>query len=210
MTTPPYINLGRIIPPNPNDSTVNVATQLNANWDEIERVLTVQQGNSPVVSPEYGLEVIDYTNSKLQMWTGAAFKTVTDFSQDWTTWQAFALQSPIVARSGFTPRWRSNPTIRLVEIQGRVQNGSTPASFGASTVQLTNNTGTGIPATFNPVGNNVIYSNAATPAISPSTASGSYISVQSNGANNVKILGTFLGSSDGTSSLVLDNIAWWY
>lgn len=208
-----YFNFTKIVPPNPNDPTANVASQINANWDEAERVLSAQMnGGAAVVNPEYGLEVIDYVNKKIQFYDGAAFQTAVNIDAGWNAWQPIAPKSPIAVRSGFTPRWRNHPVLRCVQIAGRVQNGTTPATFGTATFEISADTGNGVPDSMKPFGGQVVYNNSATAPISPSTTSATYLTVAANGTagNNVKISGRFMGTSDGTSSLVLDNVQWWY
>lgn len=207
-----YINFTKIAPPAPNDPTVNEVTQLNNNWDEMERVLSTQQGLSPVVNPEAALEVIDLPNNKFRVHDGTVFNTADSIKAAWTSWNAVALLAPIVPRSGFTVRYRSNPILRRVEVHGAVQNGSTPASFGTATFTLTADTG-GIPDSLKPVGSRTLaYSCAGAFPISGNTVTGSRFLVSANPTpgNSVRIQGRYLGVSDGTSSLILDGIAWWY
>ena len=206
-----YFGFAPILPPSPNDPLVDVATQLDANYDEIERVLTVQQGLSAVVNPEIGMEVMDNLNGRMTVYNGSAFINSDDIDAGWSAFSALGLLAPIVARPNFTPRWRSNSLLRRVEVFGRVQNGAVPASFGTTLFDITSNTG-GIPDSLKPVGGQVIYSNAGTAPVAPSTVSGSYIIAKTNpsAGQNVRIQGQYMGTSDGTSAIVLDGIAWWY
>lgn len=206
-----YANFNRIVPTDPNDPLVNLGTQLNANWDEAERLLTAQsQGGALVLNPEFGLEVIDYVNERIQIYDGAAFQVAADIDAAWTAWQPIATKAPIQPKAGFTPRWRQNPLIRLVQISGRVQNGAVPASFGTTTYEISADTGNGIPDAMQPYGGQVNFNNCASTPISPSTSSASYLMVSPNAGNNVKISGRFMGTSDGTSTMQLDRVQWWY
>jgi hypothetical protein len=207
-----YMNFTKIAPPSPNDPLVNEVTQLNNNWDEVDRVLSVQQGNSALVNPETALEMVDFVAGKFKLYDGTGFNSVDAITPAWTAWAALPLLAPIAARAGMTPRWRSNPILRRVQICGAVQNGTTPASFGTTTFDITANTG-GIPDTLKPVSAaGVIYACAGTTPVAPSTVSSSYITVKPNptAGNSVKVQGRYLGVSDGTSSLVIDGISWWY
>jgi hypothetical protein len=205
-----YFNFNKITPPvGPSDPLVDVNSQLNANWDEIDRTLSVQQGLSPVVNPEIGLEVIDMPNRRFNVYNGSAFISPDDIDNAWTDYIAIPLLAPIFPR--LTPRYRSNPLLRRVEVHGQAQNGSLPSAFGTATFQITADTG-GIPDSMKPVTQKVIYNNSGGPTTNPSLASASYITVIANptAGNSVRISGRFMGASNSNSSLFLDGLAWWY
>lgn len=207
-----YMNFTKIAPPAPNDPFVNEVTQLNNNWDEVDRVLSVQQALSPIVNPETALEVVDFPSQTFRLYDGTAFNSAESITTAWTAWTLLPLLAPIQLRTGLTPRWRQNTVLKCVEVSGAVQNGSTPASFGTTTFDITADTG-GIPDALKPVSNSaIIFTQSGTPPISPSLVSGAYFTVKPNptAGNSVKIQGRYLGLSDGTSSLILDGITWWY
>lgn len=203
-----YLNFTKITPAAPNDPFVNVVTHLNNNWDEIDTKLFAHTlMNITLVNPDQGQDFVTGLQ-KFRIWTGAAYREPDDIDSAWSAWTALPLSGNVAPRVGFTPRWRSNSLLRLVELAGGIQKDGAGSAWPAALVVATTGT-SGIANTFLPIGG-VVYqqSAAALPTSSTNSAAG-WHTIDVSGAW-VRIQTRYSGGPGGGNFVMLDGIKWWY
>lgn len=204
-----YINFTKIAPPTPNDPTVNEVTQINDNWDQLDLKLQPYMIGGSIVNLEEGQE---YFNGSFNftVWDGTAGVVPDDIAQGWSAWTNLPMLAPRVIRSGFQPKWRSNPLYRMVELSGGIlfDAGANPWTMGSS-FQF-NQLAAGSPASsFVPVGGKHISQAATALTGGTSVASGAYITIDSSGGF-VRMAAQYMGGGGGGNFVMLDQVWWWY
>src|SRR5882757_10601962 len=102
---------------------VDVVAHINNNWDDIEAKLSnLTLLPSLLPSPETGQELaFSSAQTRFRVWTGAAYRDPDPIDPSWSAWTALPLSANVVARTGTTPRFRTNSLIRQVQLTGAIQ-----------------------------------------------------------------------------------------
>jgi len=207
-----YFNFTKIVPPAPNDPTVNEVTQLNNNWDHIETKLTPYVNGGSLSGLETGQEYLGAPGPRAAVWNGTARREPDDIDAAWTAWTAVPIISPRVTRPGNILKWRQNPLMRKVELRGGVLfDASSNAWTLGATFLITNDVAGGIPGTSFPVGVAMIGPTPTAIAAAPAIVAGAYVTVDKPGANTFcRIRVQYMGGPGGGNFIALDQIWWWY
>ena len=176
-----YFSLNKITPPAPNDPVVNEATQINANWDNIDLKLQPYMIGGTISNIEVGQEFFD-SNFRFAVWSSGGTRLPDDIDAGWSAWTAIPMFSPRVARTSFTPRWRSNSMYRMVELAGGVYFNAAqdPWTLGGYLTINADSSGA-IPASLAPVGGIHISQAAAALTAGTSVTAGAMIYVDKPG-----------------------------
>lgn len=204
-----YFNFTKILPPNPNDPVVNEVTHLNNNWDHIDLKLQPYMAGGTLSLAEAGQEFFD-TNFRFGVYDGASQRIPDDIDANWSAWTAIPILSPRVARASFTPRWRSNSKLRMVELAGGVNfdASANPWTQGSS-FQL-NQLAAGSPSSsFAPIGG--VHKSPAATALTggTSTVASAIVTVDTSGGF-VRLAAQYMGGGGGGNFIQLDQVWWWY
>jgi hypothetical protein len=205
-----YFNFNKITPPAPNDPLVDEATQLNANWDHLDLKLQPYMLGGSMTGLETGQEYFSGGAFNFTVWDGAAGVVPDDIAEGWTAWANIPMLAPRAIRSGFQPKWRSNPLIRMVELTGGIQfDGAAGAWTMGSSFQF-NQLASGSPAlSFGPIGGKHIAQCAAALTGGTSVAASGYITIDTSGSF-VRMAAQYLGGGGGGNFIMLDQVWWWY
>jgi hypothetical protein len=201
----------------PNDETVNHATQLNNNWQEIANKINCfnqKPGNFTGITVPTGTEAFDPSGSepnRIAVWDGSAWRKGLNHATAWGSWSTITLRSPTVERTGFTPKMKINTFMRKVVLSGGVYFNVAQDPWPTNTtVELT--TDTAISTTLVPVNGATSISHGATGQIT--TASGfasALVSIeQLTSPTRVAIRARYQGDAGGGNFIMLDGISWWY
>lgn len=205
-----YLNFTKIVPAAPNDPTVNEVTQLNNNWDHLDTKIQPYLSGGSVTDIEVGQEFLD-VSFRFAVWTGAQ-KVPNDIDGAWSAWTALPMLAPRVIRPSFTPRWRNNSLLRMVQIAGGVyfNVAQDPWTLG-SYITINGDVANAIPASMVPVGG--VHTGQAAGSLSAggTVVAGAMVSVDKPGGNTFcRIRGQYMGGPGGGNFLQLDRVWWWY
>ncbi len=208
-----YLNFTKILPPNPNDPNVDLVNQINVNWDMIDTKLQPYISGGSLTLAEQGQEYFD-VNFRYAVWNGSAPRLPDDIDGAWSAWTALPLSTNFVARSGFTPRWRNNSLLRMVELSGGVQYQAGAATWPAglnSVFDGLSNPAGAIPLSMVPIGGYTLAPCAAAlSAGSVVVASGLVrIDIPTLG-QSLRVQAQYMGGPGGGNFLQFDQVWWWY
>lgn len=206
-----YLNFTKIIPPAPNDPNVDVAAQVNANWDLLDTKLQPYIIGGTLTLAEAGQEFFD-ANFRFSVWTGAASRIPDTIDDGWSAWTALPMFTNRVARAGFTPRWRNNPNLRMVELSGGLLNNAAADPWTPGSLLTVNADSAGaIPASMQPIGGYHINESATALSAGTTVVSAGYVYIDKPGGNTfTRIRAQYLGGAGGGNFLQLDQVWWWY
>lgn len=205
-----YFNFQKITPPAPNDPTVNEVTQLNNNWNDLDTKLQPYLIGGTLTLAEAGQEYFD-ANFRYTVWDGVSVSRVPeDIDAAWSAWTALPMLSPRAIRPSFTPRWRSNSALRMVELSGGVQfNAAADVWTMGSAFQLNQLASGSPPSSLQPIGGLHRSQCAAALTAGTSVVAAGRISCEVD-TGFVKISAQYMGSGGGGNFLMLDQVWWWY
>lgn len=207
----PFLNFTKITPPAPSDPTVNEVTQLNNNWDHLETKLAPYLVGGVLNDVEVGQEWLD-GSFRFIVWNGASQRVPDDIDAAWSAWTALPMFAPRVGRTGFTPRWRNNSLLRIVQLAGGVywNVAQDPWTLGGYFTLNADSAGA-IPAAMVPIGGT--HTGPAATALTEGTSvvSGASITVDKPGGNTfIRVRGQYMGGPGGGNFIQLDQVWWWY
>lgn len=203
----PFFDFNYVTDP-PNDELVNEQTQLNDNLDKLDsRLAQFQKGLDHITNPPLGTEAQLF--GAVGVFTGTSWRYPVSIHNGWGSWQTLPLQSPVIARVDYTPRYKINTTIRKVILSGAVTYGPTPSMWPYSKVKITSNTG-GISSFYNPVNNLAIQYVTAGAVTVDGGYAGARLFVESNGTNSVSISIHYQGDDNNGDFVSLDGVSWWF
>lgn len=205
-----YFNFTKITPAAPNDPLVDEAAQLNANWDHVDTKLQPYMTGVPTPT-QAGQEYFD-GSFRYVVWDGAAPRIPDEIDVNWSAWTALPMLAPRVIRPSFTPRWRNNSLLRMVELAGGVQfdAAANPWTMGG-TFTLNGDVSGSPPASMLPIGG--VHKSQAATALSAGTTvvAGAAITVDKPGGNTfLRIFAQYMGGPGGGNFIELDQVWWWY
>lgn len=203
-----YLNFTKIAPDPPNDPTVDEATQLNANWALLDTKLQPYVTGGTITSVEQGQEYID-NNFRFAVYDGGG-NVPDDIDAAWSAWTAFPMASGRSVRTSFTPRWRNNSLLRMVECAGGMQYDAAANVFPMGSLVVMNGDVSGSPPlSMLPVGGKFVGQAATALTGGTSVTAGAYIVVDS-GTSFVRLSAQYLGGGGGGNFIQLDQVWWWY
>ncbi|MFE1915017.1 hypothetical protein [Streptomyces anandii] len=206
-----YLNFTKVIPNYPNDPLVNLDTQINANWDLIDTQLRPYIKGGTISNLETGQEFFD-VNFRYALWDGTATRIPDAIDSAWSAWTSFPVASGKFARPGFTPKWRNNSLLRMVECAGGFQIDSAQSAWPMGALTNLNADSAGaIPASMVPNGGYHIGEVATALTAGTSVAAAGYVYVDKPAGNTfVRIRGQYMGGPGGGNFMMLDQLWWWY
>lgn len=204
-----YLNFTKVAPPAPNDPNVNEATQLNANWDELDNKLAPYNNGTTVTPVEVGQEYVD-GSGRFAVWDGAAARVPDDIDAAWSAWTNLPMFTGRAIRSGYQPKWRLNSLLRIVQLSGGVQFDSSAGTWTTGGLFTINADASGSPPAVQiPVGGYHISPCAAALTAGTSVVAAGYIYIDKPGTF-VRIRGQYMGGPGGGNFLMLEQVWWWY
>jgi hypothetical protein len=206
-----YFNFTKIAPPAPNDPNVNEVTQLNDNWDHLDSKLSPYMSGGALTGLETGQEVFA-SGFRFAVYDGSGVRSPDDIDAAWSAWTNLPMFAPRVIRAGFTPRWRNNSLLRMVELSGGVlfNAAADPWTMGALLTINADSAGA-IPASMAPIGGSSRSPAATSLTAGTSVVSGAFCIIDKPGGNTFcRIQAQFMGGPGGGNFLMLDQVMWWY
>lgn len=204
-----YLNFTKVTPASPNDPLVNEATQLNANWDQLDSKLQPYIAGGSITNLEAGQEFFD-SNFRFAVWDGSTTRIPDDIDSAWSAWTNIPMLSPRVIRSSFQPKWRNNSLLRKVELTGGIQFDASANVWTMGSSFQFNSLAAGSPAnTLGPVGGKHIAQCAAALTGGTSVTAAGYIVIDTSGSF-VRMSAQYLGGGGGGNFLQLEQVWWWY
>lgn len=204
-----FLNFKKIVPPAPNDPSVDLASQINDNWDILDSGLNIYNSTGEFTPTQAGQEWLA-PNYRFAVWDGANERYPDNIDLFWSAWTAIPLASGRAIRSGFTPKWRQNSLLRKVELVGGFQYDSAASTWPTSLVVLNADTGS-IPATYQPTGGKHVGQCATAVNTTGVVVAAGYVIVDKPAGNtNCRIQARYMGGPGGGNFLMLDQIWWWY
>lgn len=205
-----YLNFTKIVPPNPNDPTVDV-NDINDNWDLLDTKLNPYINGGTLVVIEAGQEYFD-PSFRYSVWTGSATRNPDTIDDNWSAWTALPVASSRAIRPSFTPKWRNNSVLRMVELTGGFlfDASANPWTMG-SLITLNADTSGAIPSSMQPIGGS--HSTEAATSLSAGTTvcAAAYIYIDKPGGNTfTRIRAQYLGGPGGGNFIQLEQVWWWY
>lgn len=195
----------------PADEFVNEATQLNANWNDLETKLSWFQAFGTITTGilDPGFEAL--ISGRQAVWNGTAMRNPSSIPGTWSPWATLSPVSPYVLRTGFPIKWRSNNTLRKVELTGGFLNTVSASAFPHTAYATLINAG--ISSAFKPVGG-THFQHSATAAITSATVgvdvATARIRVTQTSTNPCVIDCHYLGADGGGNFVMLDGVEWYY
>lgn len=204
-----YFNFTKIAPAAPNDPNVNEVTQLNNNWDHIDLKLQPYMAGGSLTLAEAGQEFFD-GSFRFGVYDGAAQRIPDDIDANWSAWTAIPMLAPRTARASFTPRWRSNSKLRMVELSGGVLfDGAASVWTQGSSFQI-NSLAAGSPSSsFAPIGGTHKSQAATALTGGTSTVASALVTVDTSGGF-VRLAAQYMGGGGGGNFIQLEQVWWWY
>ncbi|MFG2268098.1 hypothetical protein [Streptomyces sp. NPDC048720] len=208
---PNYFNFTKIAPDPPNDPLVNVATQLNANWDELDAKLGPYVNGTTVTPTEAGQEYFDASN-RYAVWDGAVKRVPDDIDAAWSAWNNMPIFSLRAPRSGFAFKWRNNSLLRMVELTGGIQVDASASAWTQGTnFTLNADTSGAIPASMAPIGGLMVTQCATALTAGTILVASGRVTVDKPAGNTfVRVRGQYLGGPGGGNFMQLEGVWWWY
>ena len=206
-----YLNFTKITPPAPNDPTVNEVTQLNNNWDHLDTKLQPYLIGGGLSGIETGQE---YLNGSFRfiVWDGAAERLPDDIDGAWSAWTALPIFAGRAARPSFTPRWRNNSLLRMVQLSGGfLFDGAAGAWTLGGYFTLNADSAGAIPASMVPIGGTHTQPVATALSAGAVVVAGGSITVDKPGGNTFcRIRGQYMGGPGGGNFMQTEQVQWWY
>ena len=212
-----YFNFNYVTNP-PADEFVDVDTQLNNNWTEVDNKLkpfnqkpsdftgiTIPKG-TVAFNPTPGSE------TRMAVWNGSTWKNSVSQSGNWSSWADLGIRSPTVIRSGFTPRWRFHTGLKKVELVGGVQfDGAASAWPTGSTIEITSDSA--LNTTYLPA--NTAQASYRQGAVGQITTANGFASAvilieSKSSPSRTAVSVRYQGDAGGGNFIMLDGISWWY
>lgn len=205
----------------PADDLVNEQSQLNGNLDQIENrynfLQNIPGGTFPDVDKPKGLEQFRTVSAALRtaVWTGSIWRAPTSAQSSWSAWSNIGLVAPYNdAWAGFTPRWRNNTALRLVQVRGRIRNTVTGVPMNKAAWTNFSPDGTGIPLGFAPSPTSV-WTTSASPIDGASPVGSEINGVRLRarlGATTTILDFNWMGQDSGATGnyFSIDGWEWWY
>ena len=207
----PYFTLNKITPPAPNDPNVNEVTQLNDNWDNIDLKLSPYISGGAMSGVQQGQEHFD-SNFDFCVNDGASTIRPDDIGEGWSAWTNLPMLSPRAIRPSFTPKWRNNSLLRMVELTGGVLFDAVASAWTMGTSFIVNADAAGSPpASMQPIGN--LHISPAATGLTTGTAvvASALVRVEIPGGSTfVRIGAQYMGGPGGGNFVMLDQVWWWY
>lgn len=211
-----YFNFNYVTDP-PNDELVNVETQLNDNWEEVDAKITpfnqkpANFGNIPLIKgieafrPESGFE------HRMSVWNGSAWYSALSHSS-WTQWQTVTIRSPVVIRTGFPVVARVSSTLNKVEVSGAVLFDVNSSAWPTTTtVEITSDTA--IQGSFAPDNpGQQIFRQMATGVVTTANGFAGAVAIVERKSNpdRTAISIRYQGDPGGGNFVALDGLNWWF
>lgn len=206
----------------PADGLVNEQTQLNGNLNQIENrynwLQNVPGATWPDADKPKGLEQVrDFSGvQRPAVWNGSSWRTPTAAQGQWSAWTDIGVIAPYNdAWAGFTPRYRTNGTLRLLQVRGRIRNTVNGVPMNKTSWTNFSSGASGIPLTFTPVAGSTYWTTSTSP-ITASSPAGSEIAASrlrcTVDATSCRLDFHWMGQdSAATGNYVsLDGWEWWY
>lgn len=204
-----YLNFTKIAPPAPNDPNVSRVNHLNNNWDHLESKLGPYVNGGSLSGIDRGQEYFD-SNFRFAVFDGTATRVPDDIDAAWSAWTALPILSPRVIRPSFTPRWRNNSLLRMVELSGGVLFDSAASAWTMGSAFQLNVLGSGSPpSSMGPVGANDNRPCATSLSAGTGVASAGRVNISTSGSW-VMLTGQYMGATGGGNFIMLDQVWWWY
>jgi hypothetical protein len=203
----------------PNDELVDEVTQLNENWEEVDRKISAfnsQPADFTGITVPIGTEAFDPEHPgesyRVAVWNGTTWIRSLNHISAWASWQNIGLRAPVIARAtGYEVKARVDVVARRIVLMGGVQLNATADPWSTSTTyEITSDTA--IQHSFGPV-SGVSYQQAATGQI---TTAGGFASAAvriekvAGPPARTAIYVRYQGDAGGGNFIMLDGIEWWY
>lgn len=202
----------------PADEFVDVETQLNDNWEDVEtKILPFNQkpSNFGAIPKPVGTEAFRPTagfEHRISVWDGAEWRSSLAHSTSWGLWQAVLIRAPTVIRPNFPVVARVNAMLRKVEISGGVLfDGAASAWPTGTTVEITADTA--IQSSFAPANTaKMAVQQVGSSAITAVNGFASAVAMveQKAGPDRTSISVRFQGDAGGGNFIMLDGLGWYY
>lgn len=213
-----YFDFNYVTDP-PNDEFVDVNTQLNDNWDELDRKLTPfnqMPADFTGIDIPVGTEAFDPDPGhddfeRIAVWNGTNWVRCLNHVTPWTPWQLVRLREPIVERSGFTLKAKVNPISRRIVLMGGVLFDTDASAWPTdTTVEITADVS--IQDVLAPVNGGVCVRQAATGQITTANGFASAVAIieHKESPSRVAISVRYQGDAGGGNFVMFDGISWWY
>ena len=209
-----YLNFSKILPLPPLDPDVNVAAQINANWDLLDTKLAPYSAGTTVTPTDQGQEY-SIASGRFAVWDGAAERVPDDIDGAWSAWTNLPLFSSRAIRPGFQPKWRNNSLLRMVELCGGWQSDASASNMTPGNIFFVtdDNAAGGIQQSMKPLGTTAKHISPGAVALTAGSvvvAAGYYIIDAPGGAANCRLRHQYLGGPGGGNFGMLDQVWWWY
>lgn len=204
-----YLNFTKITPASPNDPFVDEVAQLNNNWDLAETKLTPYMLGGAITMTQAGQESFD-GSFRYGVWDGAALRIPDDIDAAWSAWTAIPMLAPRAIRPSFTPRWRSNSLLRMVELSGGIQFDNVASVWTMGSSFQFNALSAGSPAnTLGPVGGKHVSPCATALTAGTSVTANGIVTIDVSGSF-VRMAAQYLGGGGGGNFMELEQVWWFY
>ena len=180
-----------------------------------DKLVGFNQQPGAVVSPPVGTVVFNpsgtFGTDRIAAWDGTTWRLNLNHVGTWSAWQNLDLRSPVVARSGFSPRVRVNAYQRRIVIYGGVVASAALGAWPATALEIT--TDTAIGPEFAPVpGGLSYYQGVGAGVTGANQVATANIKIEhiTVGTPRVAISVLFQGDAGGGNFVMLDGLEWWY
>lgn len=204
----PYFNFNKVAGTPPNDDLVNESIQLNDNWNQLDVKLQPYISGGTISNLEVGQEYFDGAFN-YAVWDGTAGRIPDDIANSWSAWTNIPVAAGRAIRTGFQPKWRNNPTYRMVELVGGFQYDGAASAWPTSNVVLNADSAGSPPLSMLPIGGKHVSPCAAALTSGTAVVAGGYVIIDA-GTNAVRITARYMGGPGGGNFLMLDQVWWWY
>ena len=202
----------------PADDLVNEQSQLNGNLDQIENRYNFLQDIPGATFPDAdkpkGLE--KFREGRHAVWSGTSWRTPTAIQGLWSAWTLIGLVAPYNdAWATFQPRYRTNGTLRLLQVRGRIRNTTSGNPMNKSAWTNFSSGASGIPLSFTPYASTALWT-SSTSAITGASPVGSEIAAArlraTADATSVRLDFNWMGQDSAATGnyISLDGWEWWY
>lgn len=199
----------------PNDELVNVQTQLNDNWMELDEKLTIynqEPGDFGTNTIPIGAEIFDPdtvhgNTERIAAWNGSEWIRSLNHASAWTGWQAVGVRAPAVNRASLPVLANVNPIARRVILRGGITFDAAASAWPTNTnVEITDDTA--IQADLAPVHGLCVRQGAT--GVNTTFAGAVVLIEPKTTPNRVAISVRYQGDSGGGNFVMLDGIGWWF
>jgi len=214
-----YFDFNYVTDP-PNDETVDVETQLNNNWEEVDKKTTpfnqMPADFSGIGIPiPIGTEAFDPehpgSEHRIAAWNGTTWIRSLNHAAPWSGWQTMEIRSPVVIRTGFPVRARVDAIARRVVLSGGLYfNASQDPWPTGTTVEVTTDTAMGISLA--PVNGGICCRQAAAGAITTTNGFASAVAIieTKTSPDRTALSIRYQGDAGGGNFVMLDGVSWWF